>query len=105
MKVVILAAAQADLHALRRYSVKNFSSATWRSTFSKLKGAIRNLAEFPYLGGIPPELETVHLTQFRQLLSGMNRIIYEVRGDTVYVHIIADTRRDMQSLLMERLVR
>ena len=105
MKVVILDAAQADLQALRRYIVKNFSLATWQSTFSKLKDAIRNLAEFPYLGAIPAELEAVHLTQYRQLLSGMNRIIYEVRGDTVYVHIIADTRRDMQSLLMERLVR
>ena len=105
MKVVILDAAQADLHALRRYIVKNLSVTTWQSTFAELKDAIRNLAEFPYLGDIPPELETVHLTQYRQLLSGLNRIIYEVRGDTVYVHIIADTRRDMQSLLMGRLVR
>ena len=105
MKVVILEAAQGDVHALRRYIVKNFSVATWQSTFGKLKDAIRNLAEFPFLGAIPPELEAVHLTQYRQLLSDMNRIIYEVRGYTVYVHIIADTRRDMQSLLMERLVR
>jgi toxin ParE1/3/4 len=105
MKVVILDSAHADLQGLRRYIVKNFSAATWQSTFSKLKDAIRNLAEFPLLGAIPPELETVHLMQYRQLHSGMNRIIYEVRGDTVYVHIIADTRRDMQALLMERLVR
>lgn len=105
MKVVILDAAQADLHMLRRYIVKNFSVDTWQSTYGKLKDAVRNLAEFPYLGAIPPELETLHLTQYRQLLSGMNRTIYEVRGDTVYVHIIPDTRRDMQALLMERLVR
>jgi toxin ParE1/3/4 len=105
MKVVILDSAQADLHALRRYMVKNFSASTWQTTYNKLKTAIRNLAEFPYMGSIPPELEAVNLTQYRQLLSGMNRIIYEVRGDTVYVHIIADTRRNMQSLLIDRLVR
>lgn len=105
MKVVILESAEADLHALRSYIVKNFSAGTWQATYGKLKESIRNLAAFPYLGAIPPELDAIHLTQYRQLLSGMNRLIYEVRQDTVYVHIVADTRRDMKSLLMRRLVR
>jgi plasmid stabilization system protein ParE len=105
MKVVILESAEADLLELRRYIVKNFSASTWQATYGKLKESIRKLAAFPYLGAIPPELEAVHLTQYRQLLSGMNRFIYEVRQDTVYIHIVVDTRRDMKSLLMRRLVR
>ena len=105
MKVVILEAAEADLRELRRYIIKNFSTLTWQETFSKLKEAIRNLAAFPYLGAIPPELEALHLVQYRQLLSGKNRIIYEVRGEAVYVLIVADMRRDMKSLLLQRLVR
>ena len=34
----------------------------------------------------------------------MNRVIYEVREQTVYIHIIADTRKDLQSLLIKRLL-
>ncbi|MFZ2394246.1 MAG: type II toxin-antitoxin system RelE/ParE family toxin [Rhodoferax sp.] len=105
MKTVILASAERDLVELRSYIVKNFSLATWQKSFGKLKESIRNLARFPHLGAIPEELEALHQSQYRQALSDMHRIIYEIRQDTIYIHIIADARRDMQSLLMRRLVR
>ena len=34
----------------------------------------------------------------------MNRIIYEVREDTVYIHIVCDTRQNLQGLLLKRIV-
>lgn len=105
MKVFVLASAEADLQELRSYIVKNFSNATWQKTYAKLKTAIRNLATFPYAGSIPDELETLQLTQYRQIISGMNRVIYETRQDAVYIHAIVDTRRDMKSFLMRRLLR
>ena len=105
MKVVILASAEQDLQELRAYLVKNFSVATWQATYSDLKQAIRHLARHPLMGGIPEALESLQLVQYRQVLSGKNRIIYEVRGDTVFVHLIVDVRRDMASVLMRRLVR
>jgi hypothetical protein len=54
---------------------------------------------------VPDELETPNLTQYRQILSGKNRVIYEVRQDAVYVHLIVDTRRDLRKVLMSRLLR
>ena len=105
MRVVILASAEHDLKELRSCIVKNFSQDTWQKTYGKLKESILNLASFPHLGSIPEELETLNLSQYRQILSGMNRIIYETRQDTVYIHIIVDARRDMKSFLMRRLVR
>ncbi len=47
----------------------------------------------------------IQMTQFRQILSGKNRVIYEVRQDTVFIHAIIDTRRDMMAFLMARLLR
>ena len=104
MKTVILTAAKTDLQQLRSYILQNFSKDVWQSTYAKLKESIRNLRAFPYLGAIPPELDDIHIHQYRQLICGMNRIIYEVRGDTLYVHVIVDTRRDLSALLMRRLV-
>jgi len=35
----------------------------------------------------------------------MNRIIYEIRRKTIYIHIVCDSRQDMQGLLMRRMLR
>jgi toxin ParE1/3/4 len=105
MRVVLLASAEHDLKELRRYIVKVFSVATWKNTYDKLKKSIGHLPDFPLLGGIPEELEALNSTQYRQILSGRNRIIYEIRQDTVFIHVIVDIRRDMVSFLMTRLVR
>jgi toxin ParE1/3/4 len=105
MKVVILDSAEQDLKDLRSYIVKNFSQATWLKTYSKLKESIRNLATFPLLGAVPHELESLNMNQYRQIVSGMNRVIYEPRADAVYIYMIVDTRRDLETLLMQRLMR
>ena len=105
MRIVFLASAERDLNELRSYIVSNFSRDTWLKTYGKLKESIRHLATFPQLGSVPAELERLNLTQYRQILSGMNRVIYETRQDTVYIHIIVDARRDIQTFLMQRLVR
>ena len=103
-KVVILQSAETDLKELRTYLTKHFSAQTWQSTFASLKAAIRHLESLPYAGAIPEEIEKLNLNQYRQILSGMNRVIYEVREQTVYIHIVADTRKNLPALLMKRLL-
>ena len=105
MKIVILESAEYDLKELKVYLIKNFSVATWQSSYSQMKEVIRNLQRFPLAGSMPDEFENLNLQQYRQVLSGMNCIIYEVRKNTVYIHIIADVRRDLRALLMRRLLR
>ncbi|PPK77637.1 plasmid stabilization system protein ParE [Methylobacter tundripaludum] len=105
MKVVILESAEHDLKELKSYIVKNVSVEAWQSTYDKIKAVIRNLKTFPHVSSIPEEFEKLNLSQYRQVISGMNRIIYEVRQDTLYIHIITDARRDLKSLLTRRLLR
>ncbi|MHC8391971.1 type II toxin-antitoxin system RelE/ParE family toxin [Pseudomonas sp. MDT2-39-1] len=104
LKVVILQSAEMDLKELRIYLIQQFSTQTWQSTYADLKAAIRNLGIQPYSGLIPEEIKKLNLSQYRQILSGMNRIIYEIREQTIYVHIIADTRKSLPALLMKRLL-
>jgi plasmid stabilization system protein ParE len=105
MKVVILESAEHDLKELKGYIIKNVCVETWQITYSKIKTAIRNLKSFLYAGSISEELEKLSLSQYRQVLSGMNRIIYEVLLNIIYIHIVMDTRRDLKSLLTKRLLR
>jgi plasmid stabilization system protein ParE len=104
-QVVFLKSAEQDLKELRSYIVKNFGKDTWQASYTKIKDAVNTIQTLPLGGSVPNELESLNLTQYRQVISGMNRIIYEVRQETIYIHIICDTRKDMKSLLTRRLLR
>ncbi|MBC3207075.1 type II toxin-antitoxin system RelE/ParE family toxin [Pseudomonas sp. SWRI111] len=104
LRVVILQSAQTDLKELRTYLIKQFSNAIWQITCADLKTAINGLADSPFSRSIPEEIEKLNLGQYRQIVSGMNRVIYEVREKTVYIHIVVDTRKSLPALLMKRLL-
>jgi toxin ParE1/3/4 len=67
-----------------------------------LAGRLATLAE---RGSIPKELEVLGIREYRQVVLGAYRIIYRLVEDRVFVYVIADGRRDMQSLLERRLLR
>lgn len=105
VKVVILQSAEMDLKSLRRYIVKNFGASVWQASYVQIKNNINTLKKYPLSGTTPDELEQLNLFQFRQVISGMNRIVYEIRDEIIYVHLICDTRRELQGLLTRRLLR
>lgn len=74
------------------------------ATYRKLKDSIEVIRSFPDAGRIPDELGELGTSRYRQVISGRNRIIYEVAGQIVYIHIVCDTRRHFQTLLNQRLV-
>lgn len=90
---------------LKSYMVKSFGKDTWQASYTRIKDSVNTLKTFPLGGNVPEELERLNLTQYRQVVSGMNKIIYEVRQVVIYIHIVCDTRKDMQSLLTRRLLR
>lgn len=104
MRAVFLQAAEADLHEIRAYLIQQFDAATWRRSYRKIKESVAAIEQHPRLGRVPPELEALGIVQYRQVISGMNRIVYELRADTAYIHIVCDTRRDLRQLLLRRIV-
>ena len=104
-KVVILNSAKLDLKELRDYVIARFSRSGWMETSEGLKKSMLMLAASPQTGSVPGEIEMLDLNEYRQVVSGMNRIIYEIRQDAVFIHAVVDVRRDMVSLLTKRLLR
>jgi plasmid stabilization system protein ParE len=105
VQIVFLKSVEHDLKELKGYMVRNFGKDTWQASYTKIKDAVNNIRTFPLGGNVPEELERLYLTQYRQVIAGMNRIIYEVRQEIIYIHIVCDTRKDMKSLLTRRLLR
>lgn len=105
LKVVFLQSAEQDLKELRAYIIRHFGKEIWQDSYSKIKASVGVVQTYPLGGGIPEEFESLNLAQYRQVVSGMNRIIYEVREETIYIHLICDSRKDMKSLLTRRILR
>lgn len=105
LSVVFLKSAEQDVKELKHYVFRRFGVETWQSTLSKLKESIHTLQAHQQAGKVPDELRTLNPGQFRQIISGMNRVIYEIRQETIYIHIVCDNRRDMQGLLNRRMMR
>ena len=104
-RVHFLEAAERDLRDLRSYILKNFSRQHWQEAYGRIREAIDTIARFPQAGVVPPELESLGANQYHQVIAGMNRVIYEIRGNDIFIHIIIDTRKDFQSFLTRRLLR
>ncbi|MFT4193461.1 type II toxin-antitoxin system RelE/ParE family toxin [Ottowia sp.] len=104
-KVIFLRSAEADLGDLRAYVVRRFGMPVWRKSLGKIKDTVALIERHPQSGSVPPELEGLALGQFRQLIAGMNRVIYELRDGAAFIHLVCDTRRDLQLLLLRRLTR
>ncbi|MDD2902510.1 MAG: type II toxin-antitoxin system RelE/ParE family toxin [Syntrophales bacterium] len=63
-----------------------------------------SLSENPHRGAYPKELLSLGIREYREIFFKPYRIIYRVRDEEVYVLLIADGRRDMQTLLQQRLL-
>ena len=67
-------------------------------------GAIASLGKMPRRGVHPSELLVLGIRQYRETFFKPYRIIYSVEHKYVDVYVIADGRRDMQSLLARLLL-
>ena len=56
-------------------------------------------------GRVVPELRAVDVHHYRELIERPWRIIYRIECDQVVVLAVLDGRRDLRSLLLERLLR
>lgn len=70
----------------------------------RMESAIAGIARSPDRGAHPRELLALGIRDYRETFFKPYRVIYRVQGERVYVYLIADGRRDMQSLLERRLL-
>ncbi len=97
--------AESDLQAIYDYVFEHRSPAQADVLLGAVLEVVDTLQRFPDRGVSPRELAALGILDYRQILLPPYRIIYRVIGAVVYVSVIADGRRDMRSLLEQRLLR
>jgi addiction module RelE/StbE family toxin len=102
--VNITATAKKDLREIISYIGRD-NPRTALKILGKIEARINSLDHFPYRGGYVPELLKRNIKDYRQLLESPWRIIYKVDNDIVNVILIVDARRNVQDILIERLIK
>jgi toxin ParE1/3/4 len=103
-EVLLTAGAEQDLEAIYDY-IAEFDSVTHADhVLDQLMAVAESLTKFPERASYPKELSGIGIKEYRQTSFKPYRVIYRVSANQVVIHLIADGRRDMQSVLARRLL-
>lgn len=102
-RVLLTDDAARDLQELFAYIAEYDSPANAQHVLSQIEQVLNSLAQQPHRGAYPKELLALGIREYREVFFKPYRLIYRVLGEAVYVYLIVDGRRDMQSLLSKRL--
>ena len=104
VKVQLTANAARDLDDIHGHICNRHSQSEADYVLERIESAFSSLSEHPHCGSYPKELLDVGIREYREVFFKPYRIIYRVIESNVYVLLIADGRRDMQTLLQRRLL-
>lgn len=102
-RVVWSASAGRDVREIAEYIHRDTPSRA-RSVRERLVRAAQRLSEHPDGGRIVPELRELGVSLWRELVVPPYRMIYRVEATQVIVDMVIDSRRDLEHLVLERLI-
>jgi toxin ParE1/3/4 len=96
--------AQQDLQAIVEFIATDDPVAAAR-VLDQIESRTASLQRMPERGRVVPELAAVGINTYRELVVGPWRLVYRITGKTVYVLAVLDGRRNIEDVLLDRLVR
>ncbi|TAN06032.1 MAG: type II toxin-antitoxin system RelE/ParE family toxin [Rhodanobacteraceae bacterium] len=93
-----------DLESIRDYIAESDSPANADRVLDVVLDVVMMLEQFPERGAHPRELLALGHEEYRQIVHRPWRIFYRIVGSHAYIALIADGRRDMRTLLAQRLL-
>lgn len=96
--------AHRDFQAIIEYIAEDSLGAAW-AVLNKVEKMTATLATMPRRGRVVPELAAVNVREYREIICSPWRIIYRVTERTVSVLAVLDGRRNLEDLLLQRLLR
>jgi toxin ParE1/3/4 len=107
-KVLLTRGAERDLESIYDYTAEFDSVTNANHVLDKLMAAAQGVALFPERGSYPKELLALGIKEYRQVSfkphRAICRAIYRVMDKRVIFYLIVDGRRDMPTVLAERLL-
>jgi toxin ParE1/3/4 len=102
--VLLTEDAARDLSDLYTYISKHDPPKKAAYVLDQIEKKFISLSELPERGVYPKELLSLGIRDYREIFFKPYRIIYRTDNENVYVYLLVDGRRDMQTLLQRRLL-
>jgi toxin ParE1/3/4 len=103
-QVLLTDDAERDLEDIYTYIAEHDCRQNADSVLDRLLEVTDSLATSPERGLVPRELAALGIQEYRQVFFAPYRVIYRHFDQQVIIYVIADGRRDMQSLLARRIL-
>jgi toxin ParE1/3/4 len=96
--------AERDLEEIYSYIAEHDSRDSANRVLDRLIQATDALGASPDRGSYVNELRSLGISEYRQIFFKPYRLIYRMHTKQVVVYVVANGRRDMESLLARRLL-
>jgi toxin ParE1/3/4 len=96
--------AEQDLLDIRDYIAVHDSPTKAEYVLARVLEVVDSLQTTPARGSYPRELLAMGHNDYRQVFFKPYRIIYLIEAATVHILLVTDGRRDMRTLLAQRLL-
>ncbi|PIV14735.1 MAG: plasmid stabilization protein [Gallionellales bacterium CG_4_10_14_3_um_filter_54_96] len=103
-EVLLTRSAERDLEGIHDYICDHDSPQNADYVLDSLLEVVATLSTFPERGSYPKELAALGIREYRQAHFKPYRILYRVIAKQVFIYLIADGRRNMQTLLSRRML-
>ena len=103
-EVLLTEDAARDLEDIHGYTSEQDAPAKASHVLDRIEAVVGGLSAFPERGAHPRELLALGIREYREARFKPYRVIYRIMGRRVFVYLIADGRRGMQTLLERRLL-
>ncbi len=102
--VIWTESAVSDLESIIEYIAENNPLAA-KTLLARIQKQVDTLSYSPQRGRHIPELREQGILLYRELVISPWRIMYRIQGKTVYVMAIIDSRRNVEDILLEKLIK
>jgi plasmid stabilization system protein ParE len=103
-RVVWAKVARRDLYALVDYLADRSPRAAL-GMLDRLEAAAGHLVRLSARGRVVPELARLHIRDYRELVVPPYRLAYRSAGSRVFVVGVFDSRRSLEDVLLDRILR
>lgn len=71
---------------------------------ARVMNGVDGLPDQPRVGRVVPELHAAGIDSYRELIIQPYRVVYRIAGSRIIVHVVSDSRRNFQDVLLEHLI-
>ena len=100
-KTVFSRYAEIDLIEILDY-YQEMNPTYTKKILDRVEKRVEDLKHFPERGRVVPELERQNIMNYRELIEENYRIIYSIESNSVIIHSILDSRRNLEELLVRK---